>query len=123
VACPPPRRTFHFTPTFALARGGRDFLRQACQKAISSGGIFRSLGDLKAAISRFVEETNAEQEPFVWTADPNRVLAAVNRPKQATGSNSFTRSRVKAASSGCGGGISGARPIKPTSPRCPLMAA
>ena len=28
-------------------------------------------------------ETNAEPKPFIWTADPNRVLAAVKRGKQA----------------------------------------
>jgi hypothetical protein len=43
-------------------------------------GVFRSLNDLKAAINRFVAETNAV---FVWTADPQRVLAAVKRGKQA----------------------------------------
>ena len=36
----------------------------------------------KAAINRFVLETNAEPKPFIWTADPNRVLAAVKRGKQ-----------------------------------------
>ena len=46
-------------------------------------GVFRSVGDLKAAINRFVLETNAEPKPFIWTADPKRVLAAVKRGKQA----------------------------------------
>ena len=46
-------------------------------------GVFRSVDDLKAAINRFVLETNAKPKPFIWTADPNRVLAAVKRGKQA----------------------------------------
>ena len=46
-------------------------------------GVFRSVVDLQAAINRFVEETNADPKPFVWTADPTRVLAAVKRGKQA----------------------------------------
>jgi hypothetical protein len=46
-------------------------------------GVFRSVDDLKTAINSFVAETNAEPKPFVWTADPNRVLAAVKRGKQA----------------------------------------
>jgi hypothetical protein len=46
-------------------------------------GVFRSVDDLKAAIIRFLAETNAEPKPFIWTADPNRVLAAVKRGKQA----------------------------------------
>jgi hypothetical protein len=36
----------------------------------------------KAAINRFVEETNSNPKPFVWTADPKRVLAAVKRGKE-----------------------------------------
>jgi len=46
-------------------------------------GVFRSIDDLKAAINRFVAETNADPKPFVWTADPHRVLTAVKRGKQA----------------------------------------
>ena len=34
---------------------------------------------MRRAINRFVLETNAEPKPFFWTADPNRVLAAVKR--------------------------------------------
>ena len=45
-------------------------------------GVFRSLEELKVAINRFVAVTNADPKPFVWTADPNRVLAAVKRGKQ-----------------------------------------
>ena len=46
-------------------------------------GFFHSVADLKAAIDRFVAEINADPKPFVWTADPKRVLAAVKRGKQA----------------------------------------
>ena len=45
--------------------------------------MFRSVVDLQAAINHFVAETNADPKPFVWTADPKRVLAAVKRGKQA----------------------------------------
>ena len=45
-------------------------------------GVFRSILDLQTAINRFVAETNADPKPFVWTADPKRVLAAVKRGKQ-----------------------------------------
>src|ERR1700680_2523123 len=38
--------------------------------------------DLQVAINRFVAETNVDPKPFVWTADPKRVLAAVKRGKQ-----------------------------------------
>jgi hypothetical protein len=45
-------------------------------------GVFRSVVDLQVAINRFVAETNADPKPFVWTAYPKRVLAAVKRGKQ-----------------------------------------
>ena len=45
-------------------------------------GVFQSVVDLQLAINRFVAETNADPKPFVWTADPKRVLAAVKRGKQ-----------------------------------------
>jgi hypothetical protein len=45
-------------------------------------GVFQSVVDLQFAINRFVAETNADPKPFVWTADPKRVLAAVKRGKQ-----------------------------------------
>ena len=41
--------------------------------------VFRSVVDLQVAINRFVAETNADPKPFVWTADPKRVLATVKR--------------------------------------------
>ena len=44
--------------------------------------MFRSVADLQAAITRFVEETNSDPKPFVWTADAKRVLAAVKRGKE-----------------------------------------
>jgi predicted nucleic-acid-binding protein len=40
-------------------------------------GVFRSIVDLQTAINRFFRETNDHSEPFVWTADPNKIIAAV----------------------------------------------
>jgi hypothetical protein len=45
-------------------------------------GVFRSIIDLQAAINRFVAETNHDPKPFVWTADPNKIIAAVKRGRQ-----------------------------------------
>jgi hypothetical protein len=45
--------------------------------------VFRSVVDLQAAINHFVAGTNVDPKPFVWTADPKGVLAAVKRGKQA----------------------------------------
>ncbi len=46
-------------------------------------GVFRSVVELQTAINRFIAETNPAPKPFVWPADPKRVLAAVRRGKQA----------------------------------------
>jgi hypothetical protein len=44
--------------------------------------VFHSVVDLQAAINRFIDEHNKEPKPFVWTADPNENIAAVNRGHQ-----------------------------------------
>lgn len=45
-------------------------------------GVFRSIVDLQAAINRYIEEANGDPKPFVWTADPDKIIAAVNRGRQ-----------------------------------------
>jgi hypothetical protein len=49
------------------------------------GGItaFCSIVDLQAAINRFLRETNDHPKPFVWTADPDSIIASVKRGYQA----------------------------------------
>jgi transposase len=77
-----PRWTFHFTPTSASwLNAVEGFFAKLTRRRLKRG-VFHSVVDLQAAINRFVEETNRTPKPFVWTADPNRVLAAVKRGKQ-----------------------------------------
>lgn len=77
-----PRWAFHFTPTSASwLNAVEGFFAKLTRKRLQRG-VFRSVVDLQAAINRFVEENNADPKPFVWTADPNRVLAAVKRGNQ-----------------------------------------
>ena len=77
-----PRWTFHFTPTSASwLNAVEGFFAKLTRRRLKRG-VFRSLLDLQAAINRFIHETNAEPKPFVWTADPDRVLAAIKRGKQ-----------------------------------------
>ena len=45
-------------------------------------GVFRSVHELKAAINRFLDETNNDPTPFTWTADPDKIVAAVKRGHQ-----------------------------------------
>ena len=40
------------------------------------------VGNLQATINRFLEETNDHPKPFVWTADPEAIIAAVRRKCQ-----------------------------------------
>jgi len=77
-----PHRTFHFTPTSASwLNAVQGFFAKLTRRRLKRG-VFRSVVDLQFAINRFVAETNADPKPFVWTADPKRVLAAVKRVKQ-----------------------------------------
>nr|MBP7242212.1 IS630 family transposase [Amaricoccus sp.] len=36
-----------------------------------------------AAINRFLAEHNQQPKPFTWTADPDKIIAAVKRGYQA----------------------------------------
>ena len=65
-----PRWTFHFTPTSASwLNAVEGFFAKLTRRRLQRG-VFRSVDDLKAAINRFLAETNADPKPFVWTADP-----------------------------------------------------
>jgi transposase len=78
-----PRWTFHLTPTSASWLNAVETFFAKLTRQRLQRGVFRSVEELKVAINRFVAETNANPKPFVWTADPRRVLAAVKRGKQA----------------------------------------
>src|SRR5437867_7231516 len=77
-----PRWTFHFTPTSASwLNAVEGFFAKLTNRRLKRG-VFRSVADLEDAINHFVAETNADPKPFVWTAHPNRILAAVKRGKE-----------------------------------------
>jgi transposase len=77
-----PRWTFHFTPTSASwLNAVEGFFAKLTNRRLKRG-VFRSVADLENAINRFIAETNANPKPFVWTAKPNRILAAVKRGKE-----------------------------------------
>jgi transposase len=78
-----PRFVFHFTPTSApWLNAVEGFFAKLTRRRLKRG-IFRSLVGLQAAINRFLEETNDNPKPFVWTADPDSIIAAVRRGHQA----------------------------------------
>jgi hypothetical protein len=38
-------------------------------------GVFMGVVDLQAAINRFVVDHNQQPKPFVWTVDPDKIIA------------------------------------------------
>lgn len=76
------RFTFHFTPTSCSWLNAVEGYFAKLSRRRLARGVFRSLVDLQAAINRFVEETNKMPKPFIWTADPDKIIAAVKRGHQ-----------------------------------------
>ena len=70
------RFVFHYTPTSASWLNAVEGFFAKLAKRRLKRGVFRSLVELQAAITRFVNETNQNPKPFVWTADPDRIIAA-----------------------------------------------
>jgi len=80
------RFVFHFTPTSASwLNAVEGFFAKLARRRLKRG-VFRSIVDLQAAINRFLRETNNHPKPFVWTADPDKIIAAVRRGHQVLGS-------------------------------------
>ena len=77
------RFVFHFTPTScSWLNAVEGFFAKLTRRRLQRG-VFRSIVELQAAINRFIEEANHHPKPFVWTADPDKIIAAVNRGHQA----------------------------------------
>jgi transposase len=74
-----PRFVFHFTPTSASWLNAVEGYFAKLTNRRLKRGVFRSVVDLQAAINRFIAETNDDPKPFVWTADPDKIIAAVRR--------------------------------------------
>ena len=77
-----PRFVFHFTPTSASWLNAVEGLFAKLAKKRLNRGVFRSLHELKDAVHRFLDDTNANPKPFTWTRDPNTIIAAVKRGHQ-----------------------------------------
>jgi transposase len=76
------RFTFHFVPTScSWLNAVEGFFAKLSRRQLKRGA-FRSVVDLHAAINRFVAETNQMPKPFKWTADPDKIIAAVRRGHQ-----------------------------------------
>ena len=78
-----PRFVFHYTPKSASWLNAVEGFFAKLGKRRLKRGVFHSLVDLQAAIGRFLAETNDNPKPFVWTADPDKIITAVRRGYQA----------------------------------------
>jgi len=77
------RFTFHFTPTSCFWANAVEGLFAKLTRHRLKRGVFTSIVELQAAISRFIAETNDMPKPFVWTKSADDILAAVQRGRQA----------------------------------------
>jgi transposase len=78
-----PRFHLHFTPTSSswlnmVERFFAEITRNRIRR-----GIFKSVDELKAAITDYLEKHNANPKPFVWTKSASEILEKVARAKQA----------------------------------------
>jgi transposase len=78
-----PRFHMHFTPTSAswLNQVER-FFGLITEKRIRRG-VFKSVGELEAAIQDYLDHHNANPKPFVWTKSAVDILEKVARGRQA----------------------------------------
>jgi transposase len=77
------RFTFHFTPTSCSWLNAVEGFFAKLSKRRLKRGVFHSVVDLQTAINRYLAEHNRQPKPFVWTADPDEIIAAVKRGHQA----------------------------------------
>jgi transposase len=78
-----PRFHLHFTPTSAswlnmVERFFAEITRNRIRR-----GAFKSVAELKAVIMDYLENHNADPQPFIWTKSAGQILEKVARAKQA----------------------------------------
>ena len=78
-----PRFVFHYTPTSASWLNAVEGFFAKLTKRRLKRGVFRSIVDLQATINRYIADHNQAPKPFTWTADPDKIIAAVRRGHQA----------------------------------------
>ena len=78
-----PRWTFHFTPTSSSWLNAVEGFFATLSRRRPKHGVFCSVAELQAAINRFIAEHNESPRPFIWRADPDRIIAARARGFQA----------------------------------------
>jgi transposase len=83
-----PRWVFHFTPTSASWLNAVEGFFSIITRRRIRRGVFKSVSDLQDAIRAYIREHNAKAaKPFVWTAEPDKIIAAVKRGHQVLDSH------------------------------------
>jgi transposase len=77
------RFVFHFTPTSCSWLNALEGFFAKLTKRRLKRGVFHSVVDLQAAINYFVAENKEKPKPFIWTADPDKIIATAKRGYQA----------------------------------------
>src|SRR4051812_40496358 len=67
TATEPPHEATHWTGA-AMAKAA------GVSGSSAKRGVFRSVVDLQAAINRYLDEANHDPKPFIWTADPDKII-------------------------------------------------
>lgn len=79
-----PRVYFHFTPTSASWLNAVEGWFAQLEKRSLYRGVFTSVQELKQEIKRFIQVHNRDlAKPFKWTQTAEKIIAAVDRAKQA----------------------------------------
>ncbi len=74
-----PRWVFQFTPTSgSWLNAVEGFFSKLTRQRIRRG-IFHSIADLQAAISRYLKRHNDAPKPFVWIKPADTILARLSR--------------------------------------------
>lgn len=72
----------HFTPTSASWLNMVErFFRDLSERKLRNG-VFRSVDDLVAAVTAYVEHHNENPKPFIWTATASDILEKVKRARK-----------------------------------------
>jgi transposase len=74
-----PRWVFHFTPTSASWLNVVEGLFSTLTRRRLRRGVFKSVGDLEAAIARYIREHNKSPKAFVWTISAAAIFAKLNQ--------------------------------------------
>jgi transposase len=74
-----PRFHVHFTPTYSSWLNQIERWFGLLEQRQLKRGVHRSTAELERAIYEFIEVTNDEPKPFVWTKSADDILASIRR--------------------------------------------